>query len=60
MKDTMAMILFMIGLVLTMGGVGGMETSMDLLPGFLCAVVGLGIMYCGVLAIKVNEGRYYG
>ena len=50
----------MLGLLLTMGGVGGIENSQDsetMLTASLVSIVGLLMMYCGVIALRVSE--YY-
>ena len=62
MKNATAMILFFTGLILTMLGVGGVESSMDnhgLFAGVAASVTGLLIMYAGTLAMRVNEGTNY-
>jgi hypothetical protein len=62
MKDSTAMFLVVAGLVLTLAGAGGIETSMDnvgLAQGLLVAVVGLMTMAAGVLAIRVNSSTDY-
>lgn len=53
------MFLFVTGLLLTLGGVGGIEHSItdeELLSGVIASVVGLGIMYCGVLWLQRAPG----
>jgi hypothetical protein len=58
MKDSVAMAMFVGGLILTMAGVGGVEASMDnvgLAQALLVSVVGLMTMGVGVLAINVNS-----
>ena len=60
MKTSTATILAMLGLFLTMGGVGGIENSQDsetMLTASLVSIVGLLMMYCGVIALRVSE--YY-
>lgn len=55
MKDSTAMAMAMFGLLLTMFGVGGVENSMtnsELFSSLAVSVVGLGIMYCGTLALR--------
>ena len=52
------MFCFVVGLMLTAFGVGGVEQSMDdmgLLSGVLVSLVGLGIMGCGVLMLRQSE-----
>jgi hypothetical protein len=58
MKDSVAMAMFVGGLILTMAGAGGVEASMDnvgLAQALLVSVVGLMTMGVGVLAINVNS-----
>ena len=60
MTKDMAMVCFTIGFFLTFGGVGSIEQSTDtagLLTGVLIAVVGLMVMGCGTLAMKVLDSR---
>ena len=60
MKTNTAGILFFVGLIVTMFGVGGVENSIadsELLLSVLVSAVGLGIMYCATQALKVSE--YY-
>jgi hypothetical protein len=55
-----AMICFTAGLVIVLGGVGGVESSVDtaeLLSSTAIAVVGLLVMACGALAIRVLEDQ---
>ena len=55
-----AMVCFTVGFFLTFGGVGTVEQSVDnagLITGILVAVVGLLIMGCGSLAIRVLESK---
>ena len=50
-----AMFVFIAGLLLTMGGVGGIENSMDndgLIGSSLLAVLGLLAMYAGTLGFR--------
>lgn len=57
MNTTAANFLLVVGFLLTMGGVGGIELSVanaDLFGAMLTAIVGLSTMYCGMLAHKVN------
>ena len=60
MTSQTAAILGVLGFLLTAFGVGGIESSItdgELLSAMLVSVVGLGIMYCAVAALKVSE--YY-
>ena len=50
-----AMFVFIVGLLVTMLGVGGVENSItdaELLQSVLVSVTGLGCMFCGTLMIK--------
>jgi hypothetical protein len=56
-KDS-ANILILVGLLVTFGGVGGIENSMndtDLMGAMVVSIVGMLIMYCGLLATKVLD-----
>ena len=58
MSEKSAFFLSMIGFLMTLGGVGGVENSLsntELLQSVLVAVVGLAVMGCGVLAIKTQQ-----
>ena len=58
MSEKSAMFVAMVGLVMTLGGVGGIENSItnaELLDSVIVAVVGLMVMGCGVLAIKQQQ-----
>lgn len=60
MKSNTALVLFFLGLILALGGVGGVEQSLDtttMIQSTVIAIVGLAIMYCGVTALNVSE--YY-
>lgn len=55
-KDHIGMAVFVIGMFITMSAVGGMEHS----PGYLleqcvAAVVGMAVMFAGVLVIQAAE-----
>lgn len=57
MNKTAANFLILVGFFLTMGGVGGIEFSVenaDLFGAMLIAIVGLSTIYCGILAHKVR------
>jgi hypothetical protein len=46
---------FILGMLITLGAVGGIEAeSATMLQGVVAAVVGLAIMYSGVLAFERN------
>ena len=50
----------MLGLLITFGGVGTIENDVSsdgLLMGMLVSIVGLLMMYCGVIALRVSD--YY-
>jgi hypothetical protein len=54
------MFVFITGLLVTFGAVGGVEQSVtdtELLSALAVSVVGLLTMYCGVLALRVSD--YY-
>lgn len=58
MSEKSAFFLSMIGFLMTLGGVGGIENSLsntELLQSALVAVVGLAVMGCGILAIKTQQ-----
>lgn len=60
MKTNTAFALFILGLLLTMFGVGGVENSItdtELLSSLAVSALGLGIMYCGTLGVR--NGSYY-
>ncbi len=53
--EKQGMFVFVVGLILTMFAVGGVENSItdsELLQSLAVAVTGLGCMYCGTLMIK--------
>ena len=50
-----AMFMFITGLLVTLGAVGGIENDGPLLDGVLIALVGLAIMGCGT--IKMNRDK---
>ena len=55
MNTNGAMFVFIAGLLLTMGGVGGIETSVDnsqLVGSMLLAILGLLSMYAGTLGLR--------
>ncbi len=55
-RDHVGMMLFLIGMFITMCSVGGMEQQPDhLLAQVIAAAVGMLIMYVGVLQIKDAE-----
>jgi hypothetical protein len=50
-----AMFVFIVGLLMTMGAVGGIEvseTNTDMMSSMVIAIVGLLTMYCGMLGLK--------
>jgi len=58
MTERSAMFLVITGLIMTMLGAGGIENSfetVELIQSILVSIVGLAVMGCGVLAIKVAE-----
>ena len=55
MTSKTAMFVFIVGLLMTFGAVGGIEvsvTNMELMSSMGVAIVGLLTMYCGVLGLK--------
>jgi hypothetical protein len=60
MTSKTAGILVMIGLLITAGGVGGIETSVndqDMLGAAMISIVGMLIMYAGTLGLR--NSHYY-
>jgi len=59
MTSKQAMFVFVVGLLMTFGAVGGIETASDeqLLSCMFVAIVGLLTMYCGSLGMKT--AAYY-
>ena len=60
MTEKSAMFVVIVGLVMTMAGVGGIEVSVDnsqLLTSMLVAITGLLTMYAGVLGLR-NADQY--
>ena len=60
MTNRQAMFVFVVGLLMTFGAVGGIELSvsnMDLMSSMVVAIVGLLTMYCGMLGMRNAE--YY-
>jgi uncharacterized membrane protein len=58
MSEKSAMFLVAVGLLMAFGGVGGVEQSIatiELVQSIAVALVGLAVMGCGVLAIKVQQ-----
>ena len=50
-----AMFVFITGLLMTMGAVGGIEvseTNTDMMSSMVIAIVGLLTMYCGMLGLR--------
>ena len=55
MTTKQAMFVFIVGLLITFGAVGGIEVSVsntDLMSSMVIAILGLLTMYCGMLGIK--------
>jgi hypothetical protein len=55
MTSKQAMFVFIVGLIITFGAVGGIEVSVsntDLMSSMVIAILGLLTMYCGMLGIK--------
>ena len=57
MTQKQSMFVFIAGLILTFGAVGGIEVAEDgqLLGSMIVAIVGLLTMYCGVLGLRNSE-----
>ncbi len=58
MSEKSAMFLVFVGMLMAMGGVGGVENSietLELVQSFVVALVGVCVMGCGVLAIRVQQ-----
>ena len=55
MTTNSAMFVFIVGLVMTFGAVGGIEVSVtneDMISAMIFAIIGLLTMYCGMLGVK--------
>jgi hypothetical protein len=60
MKTIEINFILFVGLVMTMGGVGTVEisqTDMEMMSGLLVSILGLLVMYCGLLALKVVDSK---
>lgn len=57
MKELTGFALFILGLFLVAGGVGGLDQGTDVLSAFYICILGLGLMLCGVLALR-NSSMY--
>jgi len=60
MTANQAMFCFTVGLLMTLGGVGSVELSMDtatLITGVLVSGVGLLVMWAGTLAMQVLDSK---
>ena len=58
MTNRQAMFVFIVGLIMTFGAVGGIEQSVentDLMSSMLVAILGLLTMYCGMLGMRNAE-----
>jgi hypothetical protein len=58
MNRNTANFLIVAGFLLTFGAVGGIETSVndqEMLGSALVAILGLGLMYCGMIATRVVD-----
>jgi hypothetical protein len=57
MTQKQSMFVFIAGLILTFGAVGGIEVAEDgqLLGSMLLAILGLLTMYCGMLGLRNSE-----
>jgi hypothetical protein len=55
MTTKAAMFVFITGLIMTMGAVGGIEVSVsneDMMSSMVIAIIGLLTMYCGMLGLR--------
>ena len=50
-----AMFMFVTGLLVTFGAVGGIENDGPLVDGIIVALVGLAIMGCGAIKLKRDQ-----
>lgn len=60
MTNKQAMFVFVVGMLMTFGAVGGIEQSVDnsaLMSSLVVAILGLLVMYCGSLGMRNAE--YY-
>jgi hypothetical protein len=60
MTRTSANFLAIVGFLLTLGGVGGVENSInntELLQSLAVSIVGLALLGCGVLAMRVLDSQ---
>lgn len=58
MKTIEINFLLIVGLLMTMGGVGTIDvsqTDMEMMSGLVVSILGLLVMYCGLLALKVVD-----
>ena len=58
MTQKQSMFVFIVGMLMTFGAVGGIENSVEnsaLLASMIVAIVGLLTMYCGVLGLRNSE-----
>jgi len=58
MTTKSAMFVFIVGLLMTFGAVGGIEVSVsntELMSSMVVAIVGLLTMYCGMLGLRNAE-----
>jgi hypothetical protein len=60
MKTIEINFLLIMGLLMTMGGVGTIDvsqTDMEMMSGLVVSILGLLVMYCGLLALKVVDSK---
>ena len=58
MKNSEVNFLLIVGLLITMAGVGTVEisqTDMEMMSGVVVSILGLLVSYCGLLAIKMVD-----
>ena len=52
--------LLVVGFLMTMGGVGTIEisqTDMEMMSGLVVSILGLSVLYCGLLAMEVVDSK---
>ena len=60
MKTIEINFLLIVGFLMTLGGVGTIEISqadMEMISGLVVSILGLLVMYCGLLAMKVVDNK---
>ena len=60
MKTIEINFILIVGFLMTLGGVGTIEisqTDMEMISGMVVSILGLSVMYCGLLAMKVVDNK---